>query len=223
MRYFIILFSILFIAGTAHAQKEISVNASAEVLVPADELSFQINLNAEAESPQEAYNLHKEREKVLVQLLKKHNINEEDINFEPISINKTYNNQYPRDKKEGVQTRQKVVLTLSDFDVYETIQITLIENNFDEFSGNFMSTQSKQGEDEALKDALKLARKKADIIATQTGLTISGIKNINYSYNRRPPQPMMEMASMKASDSLLEFDQSVGVSANVAVTYNFEN
>ncbi|WP_445666202.1 SIMPL domain-containing protein [Fodinibius sp. AD559] len=217
------LFLALFIfATTGQAQNEISINAAAQVLIPANKIAFQINLNAEGDNPQEAYELHKEREKVLVQQLKKHDIKEENINFEPISINKSYNGSYRNEKNKRIQTRQKVIVTLDNFDIYEQIQITLIENNFDEFSGNFTSSESEKGENEALKKALKTAREKAEIIATETGVSITGIKNISHSYSSRPPRPMMEMASAKSSDSLLEFDQSVSVSANVSVIYKFK-
>ena len=223
MRALTLFLSLFIFTATAQAQNEISINAGAEVMVPADKIAFQINLNAEGDTPQEAYNLHKEREKVLVRQLKKYDIKDEDLNFEPISINKTYNNSYGNKEEKRIKTRQNVILTLDNFDIYEQIQITLIENNFDQFSGNFMSSESKQGEDKALKKALKLAREKAEIIAQETGLTISGIKNINYSYSSRPPRPTMEMTASKAADgNLLEFDQSVSVSANVSVTYKFE-
>ncbi|WP_440999393.1 SIMPL domain-containing protein [Fodinibius sp. SL11] len=223
MRALTLFLSLFIFTATAQAQNEISINAGAEVMVPADKIAFQINLNAEGDTPQEAYDLHKEREKVLIRQLKKYDIKDEDLNFEPISINKTYNNSYGNKEEKRIKTRQNVILTLDNFDIYEQIQITLIENNFDQFSGNFMSSESKQGEDKALKKALKLAREKAEIIAQETGLTISGIKNINYSYSSRPPRPMMEMTASKAADgNLLEFDQSVSVSANVSVTYKFE-
>jgi uncharacterized protein YggE len=218
------LFLTLFIfTATAQAQNEISINAAARVLVPADKISFQINLNAEGDTPQEAYDLHKEREKVLVRQLKKHDIKDEDLKFEPISINKTYNSSYQNKKKKRIQTRQNVILTLDNFDIYEQIQITLIENNFDEFSGNFTSSESEKGKNEALKQALQIAREKAEIIASETGLTISEIKNISHSYSSRPPRPVMEMTASKAADGgLLEFDQTVGVSANVSVVYTFK-
>lgn len=222
MRYLIILISFIFTTGTLQAQNVISINASAEVLIPADKISFHINLNAESETPQKVYNLHKEREEVLVKLLEEYEIKEENINFEPISINKGYNNQHPRDQREVIQSRQKVVLTLDNFDIYEQIQIALISNGFDEFSGNFMSSKSEKGKDKALTKALSVAQEKAKLIAKKSGLTITGIKDINYSYNRRPPRPMMEMSATKSSDSLMEFDQTVAVSANISVVYNFE-
>jgi uncharacterized protein YggE len=218
------LFLALFIFTTnGQAQNEISINAAAQVLVPADKIAFQINLNAEGDTPQEAYDLHKEREKVLVRQLKKHAIKDEDLNFEPISINKRYNDSYRNKEEKRIYTRQNVIVTLDDFDIYEQIQITLIENNFDEFSGNFTSSESEEGKNEALKEALKTAREKAEIIASETGVSISGIKNISHSYSSRPPRPMMEMTASRAADSgLLEFDQTVSVTANVSVTYKFK-
>jgi len=221
MKTLTLFISLLAFIGTANAQT-ISVNATAEVQVPADKIAFQINLNARAETPQKAYDLHKQREKVLVNLLKKYNIKEKDINFEPISISRSHNNEYSKTGKEFVQTSQSVTLTLTDFEAYEKIQIVLINNDFDNFSGHFMSSKQKEGEDEALKKALKIARQKADIIAKQTNLEIEGINDINFSYNQRPVRYSMEATAFKSSDSLLQqFEQSVAVNASVSVKYNF--
>jgi len=222
MRVFTFLWVFFFAAVSAQAQNEININTTASVLVPADQISFRITINAEADTPQQAYELHKKREKVLINLLKKHKIKEKNIKFEPISINRINEGRYNNTEKEYVRTRQTVVLTMGDFDQYEEIQLTLIENEFDEFSGNFMSSRTEQDEEEALKKALKLARSKAETISTETGLSITGIKNISYSYRQGPPQPVMEMAAMKSSDSLMEFAQTVSVTASVSVTYGFE-
>lgn len=222
MRVLTFILTLLVITGTADAQNVININATADVLVPADKIAFNININAEGDTPQQAYDLHKKREKVLVQLLKKHDIQEENINFQPISITEVTQGRYDDERQEFIRTRQRVTLTMDDFELYEQIQLTLIENNFDEFSGDFMSGETKQGEDEALKKALEIARDKATIIAGETGLTITGIKDISYSYSRNGPRPVMEMALQKSSDSLMEFEQTVSISASVSVTYNFD-
>ena len=222
MRVLLLAISLLLSTAVAHAQNVININASAKVVVPADQISFSINLNAEAENPQEAYDLHKKREQVLVELLKKHDIKEEDINFEPISISRINRSQYSNSSKDVVRTTQNVTLSLDDFDTYEQIQLTLIESDFDEFNGNFMSSEAERGEEQALQQALTTAREKAATIAQATGLSISGIKNISYSYNQSGPRPLMERSAMKASDSLMDFAQTVSVSANVSVTYNFQ-
>ena len=225
MRRLTLLLSLILFTGVAHAQqkqkKTISINASATVEVPADQIAFNININAEADNPQQTYSLHKEREQVLLDLLKKHDIKEENIDFEPIGITRVNRRN---EQKDQVRTSQSVTLTFSEFEKYEEIQVTLIENNYDNFNGNFMSSEMDTGKDEALKKALKTARTKAEIIAQESGLTLTDIQNINFSYHQRPPRPMDLMsgyAKMESSSMVSEYDQSVSVSAQISVNYGF--
>lgn len=219
------LFLALFLlsASTQAQENAISINSSATVEIPADRIAFNINLNAEAKTPQEAYDLHQKREEVLLELLKKHQIDEDDINFVPIAISRI--NVHREDQEPSIRTRQSVILTLSDFDQYEDIQIALIESGYDEFNGNFVSSEAESGKDEALKQALKTAREKAELIAKESGLQLDSVKSIDFSYNQSPPRPMMEMAAFQQDQSksslVSEYGQTVSVSANVSVKYNF--
>ncbi len=223
MRALTLLLTSFLAFGTVQAQDStISINSSATVEIPADRLVFNININAEAENPQEAYKQHQQREQILLDLLKKHQVDEENINFQPISISNI--NTHRNDQEPRIQTRQQVSLTLSDFNRYEEIQIALIEGGYDDFNGQFISSESDNGKDEALKDALNSARQKAELIAEQSGLTLTGIHSVEFSYNQLPPRPMMmEMAARdNASGSLIsEYAQTVSVSASVSVRYNF--
>ncbi|MCW9708355.1 SIMPL domain-containing protein [Aliifodinibius sp. 1BSP15-2V2] len=198
------------------------MNSSATVEVPADQIAFNIDINAEASTPQQAYSMHKKREQVLLDLLKKHNIEEANIDFEPIGISRV--NLRHEEQEEVIRTSQSVTLTFSEFDKYEEIQLTLIENDYDNFSGNFMSSKMEEGKDEALKQALQTAREKAEIIARESGLTLTDIQNINFSYHQRPPRPMDLMASYAKAESgslVSEYDQAVSVSAQISVNYGF--
>lgn len=218
---FLVLF--LFTGATQAQENTISINSSASVEIPADRIAFHINLNAEAATPREAFDLHKEREEVLLELLKKHQIEEENINFEPIAISRT--NVHREDQESRIRTRQSVILKLSDFDRYEEIQVALIESGYDEFNGNFVSSEAESGKDEALKEALKTAREKAELIAKESNLQLDGIQSIDFSYNQSPPRPLMEMAAFqqdRSESSLIsEYGQSVSVSADVSVKYSF--
>lgn len=218
MKKLILFVSFIFCAGSMQAQ-EISIHSSAKVNVPADKVVFNIQLNAESETPQKAYKLHHKREKVLVDQLKKHDIKEKDIHFEPISIHRIYPNRNSKADQKRVKTNQKVSVTFDDFDLYEQIQLTLIQHNFDEFDGNFTSTKSKKAKDQALQKALKQSREKAGIIAKQSDLIITGIKTINYSHNQGSPRPVQMQMRAKSSDSLFQFDQTLSISANISVTY----
>jgi uncharacterized protein YggE len=229
MRILTLLLSLILFTGVTQAQDQnddntISINSSATVNVPADQIAFNININAEADTPQKAYGLHQKREEVLLDLLKEHAIKEEDIDFKPISISRVNSNPRNEEQEDQIRTSQSVTLTLADFGKYEDIQLTLIENDYDNFSGDFMSTEMEDGKDEALKKALQTAREKAEIIASESGLTITDIQNINFSYQQRPPRPMDLMASYaKAESSSLvsDYEQSVSVSAQISVNYGF--
>lgn len=224
MRPYLLLVVILLIPFTLTAQDRgvITITSEGAVELPADIILFTVNLNAEGDSPQKAYNLHKQREKVLVQLLDRYGIEEKDINFEPVSISKT-NLGRPYTKEESVyQTRQMVSLRLSDFDIYEKIQISLIEQDFDNFSGNFLSTKAEEGKDTALQRAISTAKEKAAIIAEEAGIKIGHIVGIDYSHQQIGPlyARSQEMLSVQSSDSqLMKYDQVVTVTANVTIKF----
>lgn len=225
MKTLVLFLSLFVYIGSAQAQENaISINSASSVDIPADRIAFNINLNAEANTPQEAYDMHQKREKVLLDLLKEHQIKEENINFQPISISRV--RTHPEGQENRIRTRQDILLTLSDFDVYEIIQIALIDNGFDDFNGTFTSSETDKGKDQALKQALEIARKKAELIARESDLHITSIKSIDFSYNHSPPRPMqLEAAAFRdqANSSLVsEYGQTVSVSANISLKYNFK-
>lgn len=222
MSYFIICLSLLFAFQTGDPDpKGLSISATGQVELPANQVIFNINVNAEEDTPQAAYDTHQAREKALVQLLDKYNIKEEDISYEPISISKVRN--YNRDSEEepSYQTQQTVNVILRDFDVYEKIQVGLIQNSFDNFNGSFTSSNSDEGKDQALRKAIQEAKRKAQIIANEAGVDIGSILEISYNVNNAQPY-VRETAQLKAqsdSGSLLKYNQTVTVTASVSIRY----
>lgn len=222
MSHLIIILSLLFITGNTQPDPNtMSISAEGQVELTADIIQFNINLNAEADQPQKVYDLHKEREKALVELLKKYDVQEKNIQYEPISISKVSNgNRYGENEEDRYQTRQAVNLKLDDFEVYEKIQVGLIEHNFDSFNGQFLSSKAEQGKDEALKKAIQIAKEKAQLIAQETGVSLGKITNINYSHNVSVPMYRRSAMEMSASsDQLLQYEPSVTVSASVSINF----
>ena len=198
----------------------ISISMSATELVPADQIIFNITINAEEETPRMAFNKHKEMESLLASLLQKMNIDKKNIQFQPVRINKSYRNN--REDKFS-QTNQQVSVSFSDFALYEELQITLIENGFDTFNANFSSSEIAEGKEEALISAIESAREKALLIAKTSGVSLGDVKSINYGDYTVQPYPaarglMMEMDMAKAP-SLMDFDQTVSVTANISIEY----
>ncbi|MDZ7691259.1 MAG: SIMPL domain-containing protein [Balneolaceae bacterium] len=152
---------------------------------------------------------------------------ESNIRFQPISINRSYTDEMVpgqgRERKEIFRTSQQVSLELSDFDIYEKIQVTLIENDFDQFSGNFLSTEQTEGEDEALRRAMQQAQKKAEIIVQEANLKLGGIQSVNYHDVQYMPRQQVESMAVRAdSQSLMQYEQTVVVRASVTVQFLIE-
>ncbi|MBO6571066.1 MAG: SIMPL domain-containing protein [Balneola sp.] len=199
---------------------------SATELIPADLIIFSININAEEKTPEAAFDTHKKREAVLASLLKEFDIKEESINFEPIRINKrtNYNN---RQEEVTVNTNQQVSVSFSDFEIYEKIQVSLIENGFDSFNGSFSSSKLEEGKDKALVSAIQKAKERAAFIAEQSGVKLGEITTINYSEHQVNYPPMFMEADMgrfkSEAPSMMDFAQTVSVTANISIVFQIED
>lgn len=200
--------------------RQISINMSATELIPADLILFNVNINAEGKTTQQAYQLHKERESLLADLLKEFNIDEDNIRFQPIRVNKI--NNYNNNRESKITTSQQVFLNFEDFNIYEKIQLTLIENDFNSFNGHFSSTKIEDGKTKALESAIKNAKERAKFIAKESRIALGEIQSINYSDHQisRPQMAQSDMLFSKgAESSMMDFAQTVSVTANISIIY----
>lgn len=217
------------LAQQPSSERTITINMSASELLPADLIIFNVNINAEGETPQEAYDLHSDRESLLATLLQELNIKDENIDYEPVRMNRRQinGNRYNNDEKPKyvTVTNQSVSVTFNDFSLYEKIQLTLIENGFDSFNGQFSSTKISEGKEKALISAIEASKKRAELIAKTSGVELGAVSNINFSDHQIgiPRQAKaMEMMSMSADASMMDFSQTVEVRASINISYFIE-
>ena len=200
------------------SERTITINMSASELLPAN--LFNVNINAEADTPKEAFEAHKERESLLADLLKEFDIKEEDIDFEPIRMNKRYRNE-----SQTTVTNQSVSLSFNNFGTYEKIQITLIENGFDSFNGQFSSTEISEGKEKALISAIEAAKERAELIANTSGVALGPVQTINYSDHQigiPRKSSMMAMDAVRSESSMMDFAQTVSVTANINISFSIK-
>jgi uncharacterized protein YggE len=230
MTYLFLLLSFLFIGQAQPKPKpphELALTVKGTVKLPADRIIFDINVNAEGSSPQKAYQLHKKREKALVNLLEKYNIKDKNIRYQPISISRQQRRIDSHKDSTIYTTRQQVNLTLSNFDTFEKIQIGLIQHNFDQFSSNFTSSKLEKGKDEALQAAIKKAKHKAHLIVKAAGVALGPIIQIQYQQvHVFTPQASRAMkfnaAKQVGSSSLLKYKRMIAVSATITIHYTLQ-
>jgi len=204
-----------FTQNTDHAT--ISVQASGEVEVPANTLHFHVTITQFNELPKEAFDRHKELERFLTDLLIQEDISEKNIAANPISISQTRRQQ----EGTGYQTRQQVTIQLDDVTQFENMQLTLIENGFTNFSGNFSAKDLTQARDEALEQAVKEAYRKAEMLAAAAGKTITGVQSIEYGTQSdiSPRSRGLQVAFEADSGSLLQFEHMLTVRENVFIIF----
>ena len=210
-----ILFLLIFTATDGLAQSTITVDATGEVHVPADIVNFQINIRVTGRTPAEVFEKHKEQEGFLAGLIRDHGLDGDKLNFQPMNIS----SRQSRDSRDYM-SNQQVHLQLDDFDLYEEIQVLLIENGFENFSGRFSSTRIESGENEALDLAIANAKSKAERIAGNIGKSLGEVESINHTAARIVRGYDAQFAAMRLeSDSMMQFDQTVPVSSNVRIVF----
>ncbi|MEX2602110.1 MAG: SIMPL domain-containing protein [Balneolaceae bacterium] len=198
---------------------QISVEATGEISLPADLVSLQIQITVDDSTPEAVFQRHKELEEKLASLIRDQQIDSSQLYFQPMNISSGWN----RENERIYTSRQQVRLTLEDISRYEGIQVYLIENGFDNFSGQFGTSGEKNGESDALRNAMERARQKADVIASSIGKSVDRIVTVEHG---TPPdiwRPNMETAMFRAdSSSLMEFPQEVVIRTTVKVVYLLE-
>lgn len=212
--FFTLLLSLAY-SSESYSQATITVDASGEILVPADIVDFQINIRVAGRTPAEVFEKHKEQEGFLAGLIREHGLEGDKLNFQPMNIG----NRQTRDATEYV-SNQNVNLRLDDFDLYEEIQVLLIENGFENFSGRFSSTNIESGENEALDLAISNTIKKAGRIVDNIGKTLGSIKSIDHTAARALRGYESELSVMRAdTGSMMEFEQTIPVTSSVRIVF----
>ncbi len=194
----------------------ISVQATGEVEIPANLIQFHVNITQFHADPKEAFARHKELESFLTDLILEEDISERHITANPISISQTRRQQ----EGTGFETRQQVTIRIDDVTQFENMQLTLIENGFTSFSGNFSSTDIAEAQDKALDKAVREAYRKAEILANAAGNTIDRVISIEYGASDVTPRARgLQVAFESADRTLLQFERMLPIREKVFVVF----
>lgn len=221
-------------AGAATAQQQpkaeqnghrLSISATGEAVVPADIATMSINISIHAPEADSAFRIHKEREQFLSSLLQKLNFDDEQISYQPITI------RPDRQRNGSVHsaTSQRIQLQLADIEFLSELQMTLIQNGFDNFSGNLSSTKLEQAGNDALRFAISNARQDAEILAEAAGRSLGKVVSIEHtsdvSYRAASRSESVQALSSVADmgPSMFDFTQTVRVQKRVSVVFELND
>jgi uncharacterized protein len=224
-KYIALLMMLVFTGCTASAQTTTNesrsgdsmvIDATGEFMAPADRIVFNVNLTRFHENAETAFEEHKQLERFLTDLLLEKGIDRDNITAQPISISsRRYSNE------RGFETRQSVSIVLEEITEFEEMQITLIRNGFDNFSGRFTTSKEKEAREEALKSAVEQARRSAEILAGATGRRVGPVQSIEYTTSYGPVYREVAMAARMdvADGGMLQFQTTIPVQENVRVRF----
>lgn len=199
--------------------KYITISAIGEAVVPADFAVLSINIGVSNPDAERAFELHKERESYLANLLSEMELPDENISYQPISIRP----DRQRDGAIHTATNQSIRLELDDFDQLSELQVQLISNEFDNFSGSLASSHIEEGNREALKQAVENARADAELLADAAGNELGEVLWIEHTADRGyRPAATFESTQFRTADygpSLGDFSQTITVQKNIQIRF----
>ena len=197
-------------------QNKIVIDATGEAQAAADLLNFNIHLNRFDADAESAFEQHKELERFLTDLLLNRGFDPDDINANPISISpRRYSDE------QGFETSQNVSIQMDDITEFETMQIELITNGFDSFSGQFSSSEVDAAKTRALTHAVEQARSNAQVLADAAGKQLGEVISIEFTSSSGPVyREAMALSRADMSDGgMLQFQTSIPVQQNVRVVF----
>jgi|AntRauTorckE6833_2_1112554.scaffolds.fasta_scaffold07555_2 uncharacterized protein YggE len=225
--FILIVFLITTISGHAQINADsnsfdanyITISSIGEAVVPADFAVLSITISVSNPDAARAFELHKERESYLANLLTDMEFSDEKISYEPISIR-------PIQQRDGAihtTTSQNIRLELDNFDQLSELQIQLISNEFNNFSGSLASSQIEEGNNNALRQAVENARADAELLAEASGKVLGDVLWIDHSSDRGyRPAASFETAQLRVADygpSLGDFSQTITVQKRLQIRF----
>lgn len=205
------------------------VIGDATLELPADQVQVAVTLQfSDPTDARKAYDSHRAAEKKLVQLIKTFTIDEKDIVYSPVSVNKSVD-IYGQDgrRREEVNTNQQVIFKLNDLKKYPDLQLALISGGFNRFNASFTSTIAEQNKNKALEKAIEVARDKAAVMAKAAGRTLGSILSVRDTEETDPilrrVVPLYASAARKEmamdAGTLSDIPQKIVIPAQVKVTF----
>ena len=162
----------------------ISVSGSGVVYLEADMVKFSINVSETADTTGEAQQKTNKKMAQILDLLKKHKVDDNDISTTALNFNTEYNWDNGKQTKVGESVSQTVYVTMKDINEFSPLadDIGSKISGISFYNVNFDSTQKVVAGNTARELAYKNAYEKAQLYAKQAGLEVSRPISINEGY-----------------------------------------
>jgi uncharacterized protein YggE len=213
----------LLVGATITAQSpQFTVTGTATKQVDADEMIINVGYQAEGKNAREVF----ERTQIsMAEAIEYLNGREgvKKVESDIIRLNRRYNHGATQQPFVAIQT---LSITLSDFNMYETVMIKLMDFGFNTVGGvRFAVSNLSDLKEELQLQAIKEARKKATLYAKSLGVELGGVLNFAENQLGGGPSPVYNYraADGVAANGPSIAPQQVEITMQVVVSYAIKN
>ncbi|MBO6049210.1 MAG: SIMPL domain-containing protein [Spirochaetales bacterium] len=211
----------------------ISVSGNGVVYLEADMVKFSIDVSETADTTGEAQQKTNKKMAQILDLLKKHKVDDNDISTTALNFSTEYNWDNGKQIKVGEYVSQTVYVTMKDINEFSPLadDIGSKISGISFYNVNFDSTQKIVAGNTARELAYKNAYEKAQLYAKQAGLEVSRPLSINEgytsyataNYKRAYAEDSMVMMATEGAAPAYATQTPTGLlSASVDVSITFE-
>ena len=222
---FMFLILLLFCSISVNAQentKYINVNGTSELILPADQINFTIQIKIVDESVEESKKTNDKYLNELLTLLKTSEINSKDIEMLPISIGKNYELINRERKQKGFYTQVNVSFILKDLTKYYDLTNKLSKNNYYEIVNSNYSISDYEAQHKlAYEKALKAAKEKAAYMTKALGVKLGNVLEIDENnYWQSYATPFNTVTKVNSQES--DISGNVTIRRSVRIKFSIE-
>jgi len=201
-------------------RRTITVSASGSVAVEPDQARITSGVTAEGPSAREALNANNQAMQKVVGELKSAGIDAKDIQTSSFRVEPRYTRpaEGQSAKIDGYSVTNEVQVLVRDLDKLGDILDRLVTAGANQSAGlSFEVSKAETALDEARKEAVANARRRAELYAAAAGATVGEVLTITEGDVSPPPRPVFARA-MKAQSVPIERGTET-LEANVTITW----
>jgi uncharacterized protein YggE len=241
MKRLVILLLVLIVSAvTAFAQNAIeppliTVTGQAEVRVPPDEVLFTLAVENVDKDMLVANRKTDDSVKQILAIARKHNVKPEDVQTSQISVQPKYNtDDLPYEERNrtkrvliGYEVSKTVAVRLRDISRFDVMLADILTAGITRLSNlEFRDSEIRKHRDEARRMAIRAAKEKATLLASEIGQAIGPAYSITETSRDYAPRAAMQNVSSDAagaaeSESALA-PGTLSVTAQVTVRFRLQ-
>lgn len=213
--------------------RSVRVMGESTVTVAPDEATVRFGIVSRAETAEAARSQNAEAAKNAMNAVRELGVGEEKMRMEMLRLQprREYDPETKRREEKGYEATRQVVVELDDLEQLPRLLTRVVQRGANRVDGiDYGFSDRSAVRDEALRDAAKNARDKAQLLATSLDATLGPVRQIaeeQFGFDQPQPRVQMAFAKSEGADAAPEPDAyaagEIEVTARVQVVFDLSS